>query len=161
MIPSSFNKQIQDMFYKDGFSVEQIAESLEFDVTAVTLVINQVKPRNVKEERRESALTALHDYRERALEVIGELMDAENEAVRYKAAEFILEAELDMKQPPAKVVPQSNVLVFQQMLAQANASYDAQVKRLREEKKVIDITSSAGDGGSDIVQPPVAQLKQA
>ena len=139
-LPAPFNKQIQSMFYKDGLSIEQISSALELQPASVALVVNQSKPRDVRVERRESALNGLNDYIDQAMAVMGELLDAENECVRYKAAEFIVEAGLDMKQPPAKVVPATNVLVFQEILMQSNAAYEAQLRK-HEEKKALDIAS--------------------
>lgn len=90
---SSFEKQLES-FVRSGMTDQEIAEALELDVTNVCVVTEKFRRKlslaNVAKKFSSEESSKTHE--EAALGVITEIMhNAQNEGVRLKAAQFVIE----------------------------------------------------------------------
>jgi predicted transcriptional regulator len=136
---SGINLQIKKMYEEDGYTVEQIAESLELDVAAVTMALSSVMAKKTVEEK--SAYSEIQrkmiDIKDEAIATIHELTSiAESESVRADCAKFILETAMGNKHPRTRIPTEFSAVQFNVILQQAGEAY----KKQREGKKeIVDV----------------------
>ena len=88
---SSFEKQLES-FVRSGMTDQEIAESLELDVTNVCVVTEKFRRKLSLATKKFSSEESSKTHEEAALGVITEIMhNAQNEGVRLKAAQFVIE----------------------------------------------------------------------
>lgn len=88
---SSFEKQLES-FVKSGMTDQEIAEALELDITNVCVVTEKFRRKLSLATKKFSSEESSKTHEEAALGVITEIMhNAQNEGVRLKAAQFVIE----------------------------------------------------------------------
>jgi len=104
----ALRKQIGLMFQRDALSVEQISQALSLPLALVEKNLpSQVMSTGISSGLQKATNTVqptnplrslLHEYTDRAAEVMGELLDhPDNDVLRFKAAEFVLETAAGLK----------------------------------------------------------------
>ena len=88
---SSFEKQLES-FVRSGMTDQEIAEALELDITNVCVVTEKFRRKLSLATKKFSSEESSKTHEEAALGVITEIMhNAQNEGVRLKAAQFVIE----------------------------------------------------------------------
>lgn len=112
----------------NGYTPEQIADSLGLEVEAVVLTLAQAPRASANEaSTAKDILQRLADMRAEACEVMTGLLYAEEAPVRLKAAEYILDAGLGLKTPKASTVPVVSAAQFNELMREARGAYELQL----------------------------------
>lgn len=131
ILGSGIGAQIVKM-RREGLSIEQIGESLGIDVAVVAMALEE---RGAKEEKNE-ARSAIEEHKEAAIAALGELVQmAENEGVRAKAAMYIADVALGLKEP-RKDERRTNTIQINVLIQQARSAYEAQLARVKDSLEV-------------------------
>ncbi len=120
------------MHFKQGHSVESIAEALGFEAAAVIAVIascGEAKMSSVESDVRRQFEEALPEVFEG---IIGLARGAESEGVRAEMLKYAAEVGLQQK-PPKHAAPSVSVVSFNEMIQKAAAVYNKTID-------VIDVT---------------------
>lgn len=132
ILGSGIRQQIAKML-KEGLSVEQISDSLGISVEVVAIEAERSTKRGSAENNE--ARAALETHKDSAIATLGQLAEsAENEGVRAKAAMYIADVALGLKEPK-KVEVSNNLLQINVLIQQAQMAYMNQLKKVTAENQ--------------------------
>ena len=84
---SSFDRQLES-FVRSGMTDQEIADALELDVGNVCVVTEKFR-RKLERDQKFSSEGRCRDIQEKAIRVMEELLESDNEVVKFRAAQYI------------------------------------------------------------------------